>query len=260
MSEIPVEVRRAAVEEIHREIRDTLDRLGESVRLGHEGGMEWSGTPSRLQLDAPAFIDHLRRLSWLLALSPAERAFVDAAASAVREGNAAEAYETLLVFADWLEEAGKESSPIRRLVPQSGDVVGMTYPAIRPPALSADAAKQAARSVLEGIQARLAGVGRDVSIVAMPDNWKLQVMREEEMYSQGWARRSKLEKAEKECKALTDVRDHLRAQVGELSQEAHQRRRERTRDEGEVAAMREEIEELKRENARLLRERRERPA
>jgi hypothetical protein len=114
--------RREAAAEIGCEIRYLLqtiiDRLGED-HAPLPDGQGWQASMT------------CQRLLWLLGLSDAERAFVDSAASAVREGEPGDAYETLLVFADWLEAEqgrGQNGLTIRRLVPEAGDVFVVTVP------------------------------------------------------------------------------------------------------------------------------------
>ena len=220
MNDTPAEVRRAAADEIHVEIWKTIDLLAETIRLGHQGGMEWSSTPSELKVDAPAFVDHLRRLHWLLGLSDAERRFVDDAASAAVGGRTTDAYESLMVFADWLEDnlRTEHGGAIRKLTPQDGDTLVINYPKG-----DMDARRAIQRYFLE-VQEKLREMGREVSFVVLPEGLSVIQASAAEMALNGWARASDLAALRREAEELRAHSAELREAVAKLQQQIEDER------------------------------------
>lgn len=86
-----------------------------------------SGSSFTFAVD-PAVVDladMARRLAWLLGLSNQEYAFVTDCAGLASARKPEDYYSTLSVFADWLEDQGRtiNGAEIRRLIPQTGDVI-----------------------------------------------------------------------------------------------------------------------------------------
>lgn len=120
----------------------------------------------------------LDRLLRLLSLSEGERAFVQAAADARHDP--AKQVDALLIFADWLEDQGREAhgARVRRLVPENGEVLIGSYPTREPHAMPADAVTNHARqrgceAMLADIQKHCAKTGREVYAVSMPEGWDI---------------------------------------------------------------------------------------
>lgn len=252
--------RRMAVDEIKAEIMEALadikEAIAEAIRPPGVISASWDERPvdilaslkavqaaARAQLQQPtvlapppeivlsplvAFSAHLNRLAWLLGLSDEERAFVEGVAAAASRPD--EAYEMLMVFADWLEDRMRaaEAGGMRRLVPQTGDLLVCTYSGQR-----GGEAEYHARESMTQVVRLLFGLGRDVACVVVPEGVSVTYVDPKELERAGWVRKD--EHGERLLRdALADQPDLY--QVGTIGQQA--------------AYL---IDSLKRENAELRR-------
>lgn len=106
-AEPPLAERRGAAAGWRREALALLKRI--AAELGTPPpGADFKPSPA---------LGYVSRLQWLVGLSDAERAFVDAAATAALTLTPGAAYGDLMVFADWLEDnlTPKESSRLRSI-------------------------------------------------------------------------------------------------------------------------------------------------
>jgi uncharacterized protein (TIGR02996 family) len=146
---------------------------------------------------------------FLVNMRPEERALMFALLENAADVDAACAY------ADWLEENGRHEAGarIRRLAPQSGDVLVLTYDhrsdiGLPPPFTGFHALEKIAAAVKERLDAH----GRDVTVLIYPDNQTLEVVGEDGMRAAGWVRQERLAEAvaaEREACALA-VEHHPR--------------------------------------------------
>lgn len=177
-----VEMRRGAAEGLRGEILARLRTIEGFVRSARRvGAVEMvvaehqpsaDGTAVMETLNTAKFVKLIERLLWLLGLSGGERAFVHAAASSVRAGDVAGAYEGLMVFADWLEDAGRtaDAGELRRLVPETGDVLVVCAPAEAPKIRMAPGETEYAKAqrAATAMMDHLTRLGRDVCVAAVP--------------------------------------------------------------------------------------------
>jgi hypothetical protein len=197
----------------------------------------------------PPVID---RLLTLLSLSDAERAFVRAAADARHDP--AEQYDALLVFADWLEDQGREAvgARVRRLVPESGDVLVMTYR--RSQNLASHLAREedeAQRNNLLDVGKAIADdldkLGRQVYTVVLPEGFDLRTAMDHglirvEDYNDSW----------KSLRPLLDGEPEGKAEIGQIGLIDRQAAALIARLKAENAALRERVAALEGQNARLM--------
>lgn len=131
---------------------------------------------------------------WLAGLTPQERSFVRACAAAPRD------YLGLLQFADWLQdEQGRDADgmAIRRLCPDKGDVLVVTYPA-------KEEASWRAKRLAESILRELVKLGRKLVPVILPEGWSAETLDPAQLREAGWVRMSDVENWLHETHALGD--------------------------------------------------------
>jgi len=218
MAEATLQQRRGVAEEVRQEVRAILAEMAEALQkamappavvqyeASGEADLEAARIAVRAAIEretagytvtlpggatykiAPAvreLLGKIARLSWLLGLCDAERSFIDSAASAATSGDPTGLHETLMVFADWLEDQGRQAhgAEVRRLVPQRGNILLLTVPR------GADTERE---EVLNGIGRRLdqflRDVGRECYIVKVQEGATIPILDEAAMRRLGWER------------------------------------------------------------------------
>lgn len=240
MSEATLEDRRLVADKIKAEVLAGLQEILTVCYMGYaetEGGVRF-GPPwppelvsaaarkaavADINQEREAFHSsrsRFRRLLWLLGLSDAERAFVDAAATSAVEGRLADTHVDLAIFAEWLGDQMRHADgvTIERLRFEDGDVVIVTVP---------DSAGLMAPSVAfeeigRPLQNALLKMGRRVYVRAIRKGITVGNVDAGKIQELGWVRR----------------KDLLAHQVA---------------DRAVAAAYEQEIDRLKRENAELRR-------
>lgn len=148
----------------------------------------------------------LARLAWLLGMSDGERAFVRAAADArVRED--ADRFETLAVYADWLEESGRpaDAGAVRRLALHDGDVVVLYADATR---YCGEAGYRAAvHGACNDVEAAARTLGLRVFCTICASGVALTRLSPQAMQEAGWRR---AEEFERQAEVIADLRAKLR--------------------------------------------------
>lgn len=166
------------IEAIHQAARDMAEQLKAGAVITLPGSSGWE--VQYPTVDGEAF----RRLFWLLGLSDAERGFVEAAATDATAGKPGEVFDGLAIFAEWLDEFGREKDgcTVRRLIPEDGSVIVLTIPD--------DAGALALSRVFDEIgkplQAALAKLGRRVYVQAVRASVGVQPLDEQRMRELGW--------------------------------------------------------------------------
>lgn len=132
----------------------------------------------------------------LLELSEGERAFLQATADARHKP--AELACQLMIFADWLEEQGRstEGGIMRRLVPQTGDVLVFTHSGLDP-VLRKDLDK-----VAETVLKYLEQIGREVFVIVTSNSCDLNLWTPSQLVGAGLARLSEVDRLRREVARL----------------------------------------------------------
>jgi hypothetical protein len=159
------------------------------VLIGTMPDPEWTYAPAEWRPAVPALsAEALDRLCWLLSLSPGERSFVGEAADAAHTHDLPRLWDGLAVFADWLEEQGAPAGSVRRLAPQTGDVLVFSYAA---KGLSPEQRERNRNALMEHTQflcAHLAKQGREVTCIIQAEdgNFDVQHLPVAQMRAAGW--------------------------------------------------------------------------
>lgn len=219
----------ASLERIDR--AQAPEELAAEVR--HELGMmlqRWPGSPGThaetVVNRVPDLIESLCRLHALLGLSRTERDFMHDATTATEVHGPAAAYPILEVFADWLEDRLKpaEASAVRRLVPQRGDVLVLTYapPEGEPSGYVRRVNEEAARPLHEFFSRR----GYEVQVIGLAEGWGLEQL---DMEALGLCRKTEADAA------VERNSDGFRQVLGMCERSATQLRLENERLKRELA-------------------------
>jgi hypothetical protein len=248
------EARRAASREIQDEIRGLLRLVAEEagsrplyhVEYGHDAPTHeqqqaiaeaiaeaiqtmQANAGNYLTLPVGVTANHayhpywLRRLCWLLGLSDAERSFVSDIADAALEGRPADAYGSLMVFADWLEDnvRTEEGEAIRKLTPRDGDVLLMKHPvgvSTNPEAM------KKAKDFFSLLRSRLAEAGREVTMLLLPEGWSLNSLSTHTLEEFGLTSKRKLDAANESNLYLIEKVTRLERENAELRAELEKER------------------------------------
>jgi hypothetical protein len=131
----------------------------------------------------------MKRLLWLLALSPEERAFVS--------DNAAKPFDTvsLSIFADWLEDHARHEDGvrIRKMVPSDGDMLVLNAPQAQTPEHSTRLQQQMDKT-LDGIQESFRDMGINLSYLGLFGEWSLEQISLRDMNKSGFYNREQVER------------------------------------------------------------------
>lgn len=181
-------------EEARKLAQELLQHMAMGQAIVWPEGFNCTASPALIQMNAL-----ISRLMWLLGLSDAERGFVEDATSQATDGELDGVYETLLVYADWLDDQmrTKDGAEIRRLVPQHGDVVVWRCPR----AVNPQQAMKVGKEVMSAVSANLKAMGREVVCVCLTHDWDVSTLDEGQMRELGWERSKGLAFPANDCRS-----------------------------------------------------------
>lgn len=204
------EDRRAAAEGVRKEMLTVVREMPVLIKWAlSEIKERWGSEDVE---DCPSLRElwcSFNRLIWLLGLPCEEAAFVrEAAARATSPG---EAYDGLLVFADWLEDAlrPQHAEAIRRLVPADGDVLVIRFDQKIGPA-----ERKRLRDSVNTMEDRLRKSGRNVHYVAIGHGWDLDRLSPAQILDSGLVTKRDYLAAIERADALRDENERLRLELG----------------------------------------------